>query len=76
MEGEGVRGVVFANGIKIERDKRYVLRGWAKFEGGKDARALIMFHYFHNRQMARTARRHRSNVETQGLAAAGQDGSG
>lgn len=48
MEGKGVRGVVFANGVKIERDKRYVLRGWAKFEGGKDARALIMFHYFHN----------------------------
>ena len=48
IEGDGVRGVVFANGIKIERDKRYVLRGWAKFEGDKDARALIMFHYFHN----------------------------
>jgi len=48
IAGEGVRGVVFANGVKIERDKRYVLRGWAKFEGDKDARALIMFHYFHN----------------------------
>lgn len=48
IAGEGVRGVVFANGVKIERDKRYVLRGWAKFEGDKDARALIVFHYFHN----------------------------
>jgi hypothetical protein len=46
IEGEGTRGVVFANGIGIDRNKRYVLSGWARFEGDKDARALILFHYF------------------------------
>jgi len=46
IEGDGTRGVVFANGIKIDRDKRYVLRGWAKFEGDPGGRALILFHYF------------------------------
>lgn len=48
LEGKGVRGVIFTNGIKIERDKRYALRGWTKVEGDKDAKATIQFNYFHD----------------------------
>ncbi|MFM7564509.1 MAG: carbohydrate binding domain-containing protein, partial [Planctomycetota bacterium] len=50
LEGKGIRGVVFANGIKIERNKRYALRGWAKVEGNKNAKAIIKFNYFHDRK--------------------------
>ena len=48
IEGEGLRGVVFANGVMIERDKRYALRGWARVQGDTNARAIIKFNYFHN----------------------------
>ena len=47
ISGKGVRGVVFGNDIKADRTKRYALKGWAKFEGDKDARAIIKFNYFH-----------------------------
>lgn len=50
LEGKGVSGVIFTNGIKIERNKRYALRGWAKVEGNKDAKAIIKFNYFHDRK--------------------------
>jgi len=50
LEGKGIRGVIFTNGIKIERNKRYALRGWAKVEGNKDAKAIIQFNYFHDRK--------------------------
>ncbi len=46
ISGKGTRGVVFANDIKVDRTKRYSLKGWAKFEGDKDARAIIKFNYF------------------------------
>ncbi len=46
ISGKGTRGVVFANDIKADRTKRYALKGWAKFEGDKDARAIIKFNYF------------------------------
>jgi hypothetical protein len=47
IEGEGIRAAVFANPIDVDRNKRYGLRGWVKFEGDKDARANIVFNYFH-----------------------------
>ena len=47
VDGAGTRGVVFAKGVPIDRNKRYALRGWVKFEGEPGARALILFHYFH-----------------------------
>jgi hypothetical protein len=50
LEGKGVRGVIFTNGIKIERNKRYALRGWVKVEGNQDAKAKIQFNYFHDRK--------------------------
>jgi hypothetical protein len=43
IAGEGVRGVVFANGVKIERDKRYVLRGWEYPESGRRRMQLPSF---------------------------------
>ena len=46
ISGKGIRGVVFGNDIKADRSKRYALKGWAKFEGDKDARAVIKFNYF------------------------------
>jgi hypothetical protein len=46
ISGKGTRGVVFANDIKVDRSKRYALKGWAKFEGDKAARAIIKFNYF------------------------------
>jgi uncharacterized protein (TIGR03067 family) len=48
--GKGTRGVVFANVIPADRSKRYALKGWAKFEGDKDARAIIKFNYFKDNQ--------------------------
>jgi hypothetical protein len=48
VDGAGVRGVVFARGVPIDRTKRYALRGWVKFQGAPGARALILFHYFHD----------------------------
>lgn len=50
LTGKGIRGVIFTNGVKIERNKRYALRGWAKVEGNKDAKATIQFNYFHDRK--------------------------
>src|SRR5262245_54334315 len=47
VEGAGTRAVVFARGVPIDRSKRYALRGWAKLDGKKGARALVLFHYFH-----------------------------
>ncbi len=46
ITGKGTRGVVFANDMKADRTKRYALKGWAKFEGDKSARAIIKFNYF------------------------------
>jgi|GEM_PF-3450940 len=46
ISGKGTRGVVFANDLKADRSKRYALKGWAKFEGDKDARAVIKLNYF------------------------------
>jgi uncharacterized protein (TIGR03067 family) len=46
ISGKGTRGVVFANDIKADRSKRYALKGWAKFEGDTNARAIIKFNYF------------------------------
>ena len=46
ISGKGTRGVVFGNDLKADRTKRYALKGWAKFEGDKDARAIIKFNYF------------------------------
>lgn len=46
ISGKGIRGVVFGNDIKADRTKRYAFKGWAKFEGDKDARAIIKFNYF------------------------------
>lgn len=43
----GTRAVVFANSIPLDRSKRYALKGLVKFEGNKDARALIKLNYFH-----------------------------
>lgn len=48
IEGDGQHGVVFTNGIRIDRSKRYALKGWIKFEGDENGRALIKFNYFHN----------------------------
>ena len=45
---KGTRAVVFANSVPLDRSKRYAVKGWAKFEGDKDARAIIKFNYFHN----------------------------
>jgi formylglycine-generating enzyme required for sulfatase activity len=45
---EGTRAVMFANNISLDRSKRYALKGWTKFEGPKDSRAIIKFNYFHN----------------------------
>ncbi|MEI8380875.1 MAG: SUMF1/EgtB/PvdO family nonheme iron enzyme, partial [Planctomycetota bacterium] len=45
---EGTRAVVFANNVPLDRSKRYALKGWTKFEGPKDSRAIIKFNYFHN----------------------------
>ena len=45
---EGTRAVVFANSVPLDRSKRYALKGWAKFEGSKESRAIIKFNYFHN----------------------------
>lgn len=49
-EGKGIRAVVFTNGVPLDRTKRYALKGWAKFEGDENARAIIKFNYFHNRK--------------------------
>lgn len=46
ISGKGTRGVVFANDLKVDRTKRYALKGWAKFEGDKNARAIIKLNYF------------------------------
>ncbi|MBC7817841.1 MAG: DUF4019 domain-containing protein, partial [Planctomycetaceae bacterium] len=46
ITGKGTRGVVFGNDLKADRTKRYALKGWAKFEGDKDSRAIIKFNYF------------------------------
>lgn len=46
ISGKGTRGVVFANDLQADRSKRYALKGWAKFEGDKDARAIIKLNYF------------------------------
>ena len=50
IAGKGTRGVVFANVIPVDRSKRYALKGWTKFEGDKDARAIIKFNYFKDNQ--------------------------
>ncbi|MBC8114371.1 MAG: protein kinase [Candidatus Saccharimonas sp.] len=47
ISGKGTRGVVFANSVTVDRSKRFALKGWAKFEGDKDARAIIKFNYYH-----------------------------
>jgi formylglycine-generating enzyme required for sulfatase activity/serine/threonine protein kinase len=44
---EGTRAVVFANSVPLDRSKRYAIKGWTKFEGPKDSRAIIKFNYFH-----------------------------
>ena len=41
---------VFTNGVSLDRTKRYALKGWARFEGDKNARAIINLTYFHNRK--------------------------
>lgn len=46
ISGKGTRGVVFANDLKVDRTKRYALKGWVKFEGDKNARAIIKLNYF------------------------------
>ncbi len=46
ISGKGTRGVVFANDLKVDRSKRYALKGWAKFEGDQSARAIIKLNYF------------------------------
>lgn len=46
ISGQGTRGVVFGNDLKADRTKRYALKGWAKFEGDKAARAIIKLNYF------------------------------
>ncbi|MDZ4686377.1 MAG: serine/threonine-protein kinase [Planctomycetaceae bacterium] len=50
ITGEGTRAVVFANSVPVDHSKRYALKGWAKFDGDKDARAIIKFNYFHDGQ--------------------------
>lgn len=46
ISGKGTRGVVFGDDVKADRTKRFALKGWVKFEGDKDARAVIKFNYF------------------------------
>ncbi|MAG94017.1 MAG: hypothetical protein CMJ48_09735 [Planctomycetaceae bacterium] len=48
ISGDGNHGVVFVAGVKLDRTKRYALKGWVKLEAEGDARAYIKFNYFHN----------------------------
>ncbi len=48
ISGDGDHGVVFVNGVKLDPNKRYALKGWVKIEGDRDARAQIKLNYFHN----------------------------
>jgi|ETNmetMinimDraft_26_1059896.scaffolds.fasta_scaffold19208_1 hypothetical protein len=45
ISGQGTRIHVFANGVRIDRTMRYVLRGWVRFEGDGDGWAMIKFNY-------------------------------
>ncbi|MDP6507380.1 MAG: hypothetical protein QF886_27380, partial [Planctomycetota bacterium] len=45
ISGQGTRIHVFANGVRIDRTKRYVLRGWVRFEGDCDGWSMIKFNY-------------------------------
>jgi hypothetical protein len=45
ITGEGTRTLVFAEGVKLDRTKRYVLRGWVRYEGDNDGWAMINFNY-------------------------------
>src|SRR5262245_13317081 len=48
IDGAGIRAVVNASEIKLDRGKRYALRGWVKVEGDNECRALITFNYLHD----------------------------
>ncbi len=48
ISGAGAHGVVFVVGVKLDRTKRYALKGWVKLQGEQDSRAYIKFNYFHD----------------------------
>ena len=50
ITGDGNHGVVFIGGGKLDRNKRYALKGWVKLEADGDAQANVKFNYFHNRK--------------------------
>jgi hypothetical protein len=45
LSGDGVRIHAFANGVPVDRTKRYVLRGYVRYEGDVDGTATIKFNY-------------------------------
>lgn len=48
IAGQGTRVHAFANGVPLDRTKRYVLRGWVRYEGDADGAATIKFNYRDN----------------------------
>ena len=51
IEAPEAGACVFTNGVSpLDRTKRYALKGWSKFEGDGNAKAIIKFNYFHNRK--------------------------
>lgn len=46
IAGNGTFGVMPANRVEIDRNKRYVARGWVKMNGDASATADVKFHYY------------------------------